>query len=393
MEKITADIVYTMAGEPVRNGVVIFDRGGKIIHVGERANFDHAELKHYEGVLAPGFINTHCHLELSHMLGTVDSGTGLIPFLSSVVRQREVANEIIKDAIQEAEDQMLREGIVAVGDISNSTNTFNQKSLGRMRYYTFVEMFDFLQNDQAEMFYSKYMDVHNELIHFEGNRKSCVPHSPYTVSQQLFQKLVAFNQGEDHTVSIHNQEMIHENTLFVDKSGDLLGFYESFGITLDDFQPIGQGSIMYALEHLNPAQRNLFVHNTLTTHDEIAITQEWSSNAFWATCPNANLFIENRLPDYRAFIDAGAQMTIGTDSLTSNWQLSILEEMKTIKRYQSYVSFNTLLQWATINGARALGFERDMGSIEPGKTPGINLFNFDPAKESFGDQVKVMKIN
>jgi cytosine/adenosine deaminase-related metal-dependent hydrolase len=66
-------------------------------------------------------------------------------------------------------------------------------------------------------------------------------------------------------------------------------------------------------------------------------------------------------------------MTIGTDSLTSNWQLSVLEEMKTIARYQSYVDFETLLHWATLNGAEALGYETTLGSLEIGKIPGLNL--------------------
>jgi aminodeoxyfutalosine deaminase len=392
MQKITADVVYTMAGTPVRNGVVVIDDQGKILQVAARNDFEPGDLKHYKGALVPGFVNTHCHLELSHMLGQADTGTGLIPFILHVIRQREFAAEAISEAIRLAEDEMLNEGIVAVGDISNTTDSFQQKNLGRMRYYTFVEMFDLLQNDQADHSYSKYLEVHKQLDTLNGNRKSCVPHSPYTVSKSLFKKVVEANQGEDHTVSIHNQEMIHENALFIDKSGDLLAFYESFGISLDDFEPIGEGSIMYALAHLDPAQRNLFVHNTLTTADEIAITQQWSPHAFWATCPNANLYIENRLPDYRAFIDEGAQMTIGTDSLTSNWQLSVLSEMKTIKRLQSYIPFETLLQWATINGARALGFDHDLGSIESGKSPGINLLNFDPQNEVFNDTVTVIKI-
>jgi cytosine/adenosine deaminase-related metal-dependent hydrolase len=316
----------------------------------------------------------------------------LIPFILHVIRQREFAAEAINEAIRLAEDEMLNEGIVAVGDISNSTDTFQQKNLGRLRYYTFVEMFDLLQSEQADDFYSKYLGVHDELDPILGSRKSCVPHSPYTVSRTLFKKVVDANSGDDHTVSIHNQEMVHENALFMDKSGDLLEFYKSFGISLDDFEPIGEGSIMYALAHLNPTQRNLFVHNTLTTPDEIAITHQWSEKTFWATCPNANLFIENRLPDYQSFIDADAQMTIGTDSLTSNWQLSILAEMKTIKRYQSFVPFETMLQWATINGARALGFDEDLGSIEPGKTPGISHLNFDPENEPFNDDVKLKKI-
>ena len=67
---------------------------------------------------------------------------------------------------------------------------------------------------------------------------------------------------------------------------------------------------------------------------------------YFATCPNANLYIEGQLPHYLSFINADARMTIGTDSLTSNWQLSVLEEMKTIQRYHSYISTETLLKWA-----------------------------------------------
>ncbi|HQV66448.1 MAG TPA: amidohydrolase family protein, partial [Saprospiraceae bacterium] len=92
---------------------------------------------------------------------------------------------------------------------------------------------------------------------------------------------------------------------------------------------------------------------------------------FWATCPNANLYIENKLPDYQIFRDADAKVTIGTDSLTSNWQLSIWEEIKTIRKYQSYIPLEELLTWATINGAEALSYEDRLGSFEVGKTPGI----------------------
>ena len=96
--------------------------------------------------------------------------------------------------------------------------------------------------------------------------------------------------------------------------------------------------------------------------------------------PIANLYIENRLPNYRYFLDSGARVTLGTDSLTSNWQLSILEEMKTIARFQSYVPFEALLRWATLNGAEALGFADTLGSLEPGKTPGL-LWLENPGQE------------
>jgi len=131
------------------------------------------------------------------------------------------------------------------------------------------------------------------------------------------------------------------------------------------------------MQNMNPKSKTLFVHNTMTTAADIAAAHQWSDKVFWATCANANLYIENRLPNYQLFLDADARMTIGTDSLTSNWQLSILDEMKTISKYQSYIPFETLLRWATLNGAEALGYENEIGSIEVGKTPGLNLLDLE----------------
>ncbi|MCB0663517.1 MAG: amidohydrolase family protein, partial [Saprospiraceae bacterium] len=146
-------------------------------------------------------------------------------------------------------------------------------------------------------------------------------------------------------------------------------------------------------EHMDPKQRTLFVHNTMTTVEDIEAATKWNKNIYWATCPNANLFIENRMPNYQRFLDTNAKVTIGTDSLTSNWQLSIVEEMKTIAKFQSYVDFDTLLQWATLNGAEALGFEDELGSIEKGKTPGLVLLEgFDPAEGILGVE-KWMRID
>jgi cytosine/adenosine deaminase-related metal-dependent hydrolase len=116
-----------------------------------------------------------------------------------------------------------------------------------------------------------------------------------------------------------------------------------------------------------------------------------SGHCYWVTCPNANLYIENMLPNYRNFLDTNARVCIGTDSLTSNWQLSVLEEMKTISKFQSYVPFETILRWATLNGAEALGFDDEFGSFETGKKPGINLLNLD-VKQQLSASVRVKRL-
>lgn len=387
IRKITADRIYTgIQDEALTDKVVIVDPQGTIVQIDDLAAHDSASVEKLPGALVPGFINTHCHLELSHMLGKADTGTGLVPFLQTVVNFRDISMEEILDAIDRADAEMWAGGIMAVGDISNKVDTAARKNQSKMRYYTFVEFFDFLQEEGADQWFNNFKPAFDGQSTENGNRKSAVPHAPYTVSRNLFQKINALNEP-GCTVSIHNQETPGENALFHNKTGSFLEFYSGFGFSLDKFQPSGRNSIHYALENMDPACRTLFVHNTESTPEDIQAAQAWNADIYWATCPNANLFIENRLPNYRYFLDTGAKVTIGTDSLTSNWQLSILEEMKAIARFQSYVPFSTILRWATINGAEALGFEDTLGSIEVGKRPGLLWLNLGADEKLKGDTV------
>jgi cytosine/adenosine deaminase-related metal-dependent hydrolase len=122
-------------------------------------------------------------------------------------------------------------------------------------------------------------------------------------------------------ISIHNQETGPENELFEHKQGDFISFYKRLNFDTAAIPHLKKTSIHYALEFLAAHNNNLFVHNTLTLKEEIESAQDKLGNekVFWATCPNANLYIENRLPNYQHFLDTQANVTIGTDSLTSNW--------------------------------------------------------------------------
>jgi imidazolonepropionase-like amidohydrolase len=107
----------------------------------------------------------------------------------------------------------------------------------------------------------------------------------------------------------------------------------------------------------------------------------YSKNLYWCFCVNANKYIEDKVPNIPLFIKNNCKITIGTDSLASNWSLSILDELKTISNNFDEISMQNLIQWSTLNGAEYLGFENSLGSIEIGKTPGINqLLNIENDK-------------
>lgn len=368
--KFTADKIYTSNGPVLTDQVIVTDESGKILAIDDLSHHDAASIMKLDGIICAGFINTHCHLELSHMKGKADTGTGLLPFLKKVVGFRDIDQDVILQAINDGDVEMYQNGIVAVGDISNKTDTAAIKSKSKLDYYTFVEMFDFLQPSMTAASISQYGEVMTGQSDANFNRKSYVPHAPYTVSPELFSFVNEHNKA-GQTISIHNQETPAEDELFQKGSGGFKEFYDGFGFSLDHFVPSGLTSINYAIKHLKPIFKTIFVHNTLTSREDVIAAKAWNNQVFWASCPNANLYIENRLPDYAVFLDTDAKVTLGTDSLTSNWQLSIWEEVKTIRKYASYVPLETVIQWATINGAQALGYDDRLGSIEVGKTPGL----------------------
>jgi len=348
--------------------VVVVDEDGLVVDVLNEFSSS-TKVESYPGLLVPGFVNAHCHLELSHMIGKIATGTGLIHFISDVVKHREVDADLVQEAVNTADSYMYDNGIVAVGDISNKVATLACKRRSKIKYYTFVEMFDFLQDHLTETTIAQYKEVYDQFTAFAELDVSLVPHAPYTVSKGLLSYVDKHNQ-KGKTISIHNQETPAENQMFLEGNGHFYDFYKNFGFSLNEFKPTGRSSIHYIIENLSAHHKPLFVHNTLTTKKDIEAAQAKYRYVYWTTCANANLYIENALPDYQIFLDTNAKLTIGTDSLTSNWQLSILEEIKTIKKYNSFIPLETLFVWATKNGAEALSYD-ELGSIEKGKKPGL----------------------
>jgi cytosine/adenosine deaminase-related metal-dependent hydrolase len=148
-------------------------------------------------------------------------------------------------------------------------------------------MFDFMQGDKMKDLISGTLHTYEQA----PMPKAVVPHAPYSVSAALFEKINTIN-SIPVTVSIHNQETPAEEELFKSGTGDFIAFFKKFGFNMDAFQKTGQSSIHFVLQHLNPNQRTLFVHNTLTNKADIGAAQSWSEKVYWATCPNANLYIE-----------------------------------------------------------------------------------------------------
>jgi cytosine/adenosine deaminase-related metal-dependent hydrolase len=368
-KKIRADLLFT--GNQLLSGadqVLITKVDGTIeaiLPVSEAGD----DIQHLKGILSPGFINAHCHLELSHMKGMIPAHTGLQEFVKQIVALRQVAPEAIQEAIVHAEAEMMANGIVAVGDISNTLDTLTQKAKHNLAYYSFVELYD-LDPTRAADKIEAGLEIQKQ---FQENcvRASLVPHAPYSVTNDLW-NLLSTHFGI-HTISLHNQETPDENDFFKTKTGSFLGMYERTKVNLDFFEATGLSSLQSVLPIFKNAHHGILVHNSFTSAEDIQAVHAAMDNAFWCLCPNANQYIEQTMPPVELLRSEKAKMVIGTDSYASNWSLNILDELKTIQQYHPQIPLAEMLSWATINGAYALQMDKHLGSFEKGKQPGVVL--------------------
>jgi len=333
---ITADWLFPVSAPPLRNGVLVLNEAGGIIEYGMREAYPPNELEIYHGTLVPGFINSHCHLELSFMKGQIAEKTGLLPFVKKVVAIRDnFSHEEQEKAIHSAADEMLQNGIVAVGDISNDNRSFFEKAKGKMRFHTFVEVFD-MGPAGTEQCLSKGQEIYDEIPTVSGSRASITPHAPYSCTPHLISWCDRFSATHGQVLSIHMQEQKDENLLFLEKKGVWVDLYASLGADFNWFTATGKNSLASVLQWLPEDNHLLFVHNTNTCSEDLSTSKTSGKKIFWCFCPNANLYIEDRLPDFELF--RGETCVIGTDSLASNHKLSVLDEMKTIQHH-SDISF------------------------------------------------------
>ena len=327
------------------------------------------DIQYFEGILSPGFVNAHCHLELSHMKGMIPAHTGLQEFVKQIVALRQVAPEAIQEAIVNAEAEMMANGIVAVGDISNTLDTLTQKAKHNLAYYSFVELYD-LDPSRAADKIEAGLEIQKQ---FQENcvRASLVPHAPYSVTNDLWNLLSA--HFGIHTISLHNQETPDENDFFKTKTGSFLGMYERTKVNLDFFEATGLSALQSVLPVFKKAHHGILVHNSFTSAEDIQAVHAAMDNVFWCLCPNANQYIEQTMPPIELLRSEKAKVVIGTDSYASNWSLNILDELKTIQQYHPQIPLAEMLGWATINGAEALQMDKHLGSFEKGKQPGVVL--------------------
>ena len=373
MKRYTAQYVYPLTSrEPIRNGFVEVEDDGTIIAVGACGEGESVE----EGVIAPGMVNAHCHSELSYLKGKFRKGTGMAGFIDQINALRDSSSPEEKEAaLREAFDGLWAQGVVAMADISNCDDSFAVKAAHPMYTRTFLEVFGADPNG--------WEDVIRDLKALQakavalGLDAAPTPHSCYTTSPALI--TAASVEGlKSGFLSFHSEESGEEEEMMMYGRGPMWDNRVANGIPTPPVT--GTSSLQYFLDRLAagvplPVSGHvLLVHECALTVEGVRAARAALQQPFFAVCPLSNRFIHNTLPPIGLMKESGIPICVGTDSLSSNDNLNLLGELFCLQE-----AFGTplgeLLTWACRNGARFLGKEEVLGTLEPGKKPGIVYVN------------------
>lgn len=372
INRIAAKYVYTLeSDEPIVNGFVEYDEDGTVLRTG-RCSDDEAVL---DGALVPGFVNAHCHLELSHLHGKFRKGTGMAGFIDQINALRDWAGDDVKtELVRKWMDKLWKDGVSAIADISNDASSFPVKKESPIYTRTFLEVFGTEPQD-CDSVMASVKELHETAKEY-GIDAAPTPHSCYTMSPQLLSASSAAGL-ESGFLSYHSQESQEEEDLLISGTGAMAENRRRAGMSTPPVT--GESSLKYFIDRLSdvkPAPHDehiLLVHNVTLKQDDADAAKKAFTNVYWAICPMSNIFIHNALPPVNLMRENGLKVCLGTDSLSSNDDLDMMAELKCLHENFPEVPMAELYRWASYNGAEFLCRQDILGSLSEGKRPGIVL--------------------
>ncbi|MBO7544871.1 MAG: amidohydrolase family protein [Bacteroidales bacterium] len=377
MRRLAAKYLYTLTSpEPIVNGFVELDIDGSVIRTGVSEE-PSLEEEWYDGALVPGFVNAHCHVELSYLKGMFRKGSGMAGFIDQINALRDTTTRERKiAAIREQMNKMWDAGVSAMADISNCDDSFAIKSGHPIYTRTFLEVFG-TEPEDCPAIIADVRALNAKAKSFDLDAAP-TPHACYTMSPELL-TAASIDGLKSGFLSFHSEESPEEEEMLISGSGPMWENRKAAGMSTPPVT--GEISLKYFLGRLlaaleTPVDGNvLLVHEVCLNEYGVSIARRILAHPFIAICPRSNMFIHNALPPIGLMRESGIPICVGTDSLSSNDSLDMVSELLCLQENFSDVPLGEMLIWACRNGAEFLDKRTILGSIEPGKRPGIVLID------------------
>jgi aminodeoxyfutalosine deaminase len=351
---VTAAWLFPASGPPLERGVLTID-GGRIAAVEPRA----AQATDHDfgnAAILPGLVNAHTHLDLTGMRDLAPPSPDFTGWLRDVIQHRRLqTSEQIEKDIREGLAESLRSGTTLLGDISGDGSSWRELADAPLRAVVFRELLG-LPKERAER---AWQDAQHWLGGSNATatcRPGISPHAPYSARVSLIKAAA----GSGLPLAIHLAESVAERELLENHAGPFVAFLQELGV----YDPVGlANSPEHVLRLVAGSAPTVLVHCNY-----LAASAAIPSSATVVYCPRTHAAFGHAPLPFRELLKRGIPVALGTDSLASNPDLSVLNEIRFLHLEHSDFPGATLLRMATLNGAAALGWDHECGSLEAGKS-------------------------
>lgn len=360
MPVLTAVWVVPVARPPIRDGRVVVE-GEQVAWVGAPSDPGAPTGAAHDlgrGVLLPGLVNAHCHVELSHLRGKLDRAHGFAQWVEQLVALRSADGPgAVRAAAAKAIRQMQGTGTVAVGDVSNDLAHLDLLAASRLIAVVFHELLGW--NPARAAAIVEGADARRLGRLGGGVEVRLAAHAPHSVSPALFGELVK----RGGPAAVHLAESAEEVRFLLRGDGAWMRFLERRGLGDLPFDPPGVSPVRY-LDELGALRPGLVAAHCVYV-DDADRARLAAKGVHVAVCPRSNLNLGVGIPDVPELLAAGVRLCLGTDSLASVDTLDLIDDATVLHEEFPELDPAVIVEMATAGGARALGL-KDYGAIAPG---------------------------
>jgi cytosine/adenosine deaminase-related metal-dependent hydrolase len=374
---LTARWIIPVEGPPLPRGTITI-RGDRVIAL-EPHGFRTPDVDVGNAAILPGFVNAHTHLDLSDLRGKAPPGSDFTRWLRGVIRhRRQRSEEETALAVRVGLNESLSFGTTLVGDIAGGGLSWNELSAAPLRAVVFCELLG-LPRSRAKKAWAEARAWLNGHPGTPTCKPGLSPHAPYSVRAALFRIAGRIARARCLPLAVHVAESGDEIELLANRSGPFVGFLSEAGA----WDPHGLVHDVNSLLKTYEDNANLL----LVHANYLSPTSPLPRGAAIVYCPRTHAAFGHPVHPVEDFLAAGVRVALGTDSLASNPDLNLLDEARFLHERHPAISGAAIVRMATLSGAQALGWERETGSLAPGKSADLVVVPLEGDRDDPHEQI------